>query len=100
MTTSVLHSIVNFVDHKRSLQEAVGAPRLHCEGAKLQIDSRVAPEVLDELARRGHALEILEESFVTANFARPVGIAVDPQTGEHRSGVDALRMAAAIGIAD
>lgn len=100
VTTSVLHSIVNFVDHKRSLQEAVSAPRLHCEGAKLQIDSRVAPEVLDELARRGHALEILEESFVNANFARPVGIAVDPQTGEHRSGVDALRMAAAIGVAD
>lgn len=98
LTTSVLQAIVNFVDHKRSLQDAVAAPRLHCEGAKVQIDSRVAPDVLDELARRGHTLEVLEESFVTANFARPVGIAIDPVTGEHRSGVDALRMAAAVGI--
>jgi hypothetical protein len=54
--------------------------------------------VLLELARRGHQLEALEESFITANFARPVGIAVDPGTGEHRSGVDALRMAAAVGL--
>jgi len=98
--TSVLQSMVNFIDHKRSLQQAVSAPRVHCESEKLQIDSRVAPDVLEELARRGHALEILEESFVTANFARPVGIAIDPQTGEQRSGVDAMRMASAVGLAD
>lgn len=98
LTTSVLQSIVNHVDHKRSLQDAVAAPRLHCEGNQIQIDSRVEPNVLDELARRGHTLEVMEESFVTANFARPVGISIDPLTGEHRSGVDALRMAAAVGI--
>lgn len=97
--TSVLQSIVNHVDYKRSLQQAISAPRLHCEGNKLQIDSRVTEEVLTQLARRGHTVEVLEESFVTANFARPVGISVDAVTGVLRSGVDALRMASAIGLA-
>ncbi len=97
--TSVLQSIVNHVDYKRSLQQAISAPRLHCEGNKLQIDSRVTDEVLAQLARRGHTVEALEESFVTATFARPVGISVDAATGVLRSGVDALRMAGAVGLA-
>lgn len=97
--TSVLQAMVNFIDHGRSMQDAIGAPRLHCEGAKLQIDSRVEPTALAELARRGHAIEPIEETFVTSNFARPVAIAIDPQTGEQHSGVDALRMAAAVGVA-
>jgi len=97
--TSVLQAIVNHVEFGKSLQQAIAAPRLHCEGNRLQIDSRVPAEVLSALAQRGHALEILEESFITANFARPVGISVDPHTGVLRSGVDALRMAAAVGLA-
>jgi gamma-glutamyltranspeptidase/glutathione hydrolase len=96
--TSVLQSIVNHVEFGHSLQHAISAPRLHCEGSKLQIDSRVSSDVLAALAKRGHALEVLEESFVTANFARPVGISVDAETGVLRSGVDALRMAAAVGL--
>lgn len=96
--TSVLQSIVNHVEFGQSLQQGISAPRLHCEGSKLQIDSRVSSDVLAALAKRGHALEVLEESFVTANFARPVGISVDAETGVLRSGVDALRMAAAVGL--
>ena len=57
------------------------------------------PALLAQLARRGHTVEALEESFVTANFARPVGISVDAATGVLRSGVDALRMAGAVGLA-
>jgi gamma-glutamyltranspeptidase/glutathione hydrolase len=96
--TSVLQSVVNHIDFGKSLQQAVAAPRLHCEGPRLQIDSRIAESTRHELVHRGHDLDVLEESFVTSNFARPVGIAVDPDAGVFQSGVDALRMATAIGL--
>jgi len=96
--TSVLQSMVNFIDHGRSMQDAIAAPRLHCEGPKLQVDSRIDPAVLADLAARGHQVEAIEETFVSSNFARPVGISIDADTGELASGVDALRMAAAVGL--
>jgi gamma-glutamyltranspeptidase/glutathione hydrolase len=96
--TSVLQSIVNHLEFGQSLQRAIAAPRLHCEGERLHIDSRIDAGVLSELVRRGHRIDVLEESFVTSNFARPVGIAIDPDSRALRSGVDAMRMASAVGL--
>ncbi|MDH3235067.1 MAG: gamma-glutamyltransferase family protein [Alphaproteobacteria bacterium] len=93
--TSVLQSLINMVDHGRSLQDAIAAPRLHCEGDVVQIDDRIDTEVRDDLTARGHGLEALSETHTMANFARPVGIRVDVESGLHLSGVDALRPAAA-----
>ena len=93
--TSVLQSLVNMVDHGRSLQDAIAAPRLHCEGDLVQIDDRVDAEARGELTRRGHRLEPLTETYTMANFARPVGVRIDAKSGDHSSGVDALRPAAA-----
>lgn len=95
LITSVLQSLVNLIDHKRSLQEAIAAPRLHCEGDLVQIDDRVGPEILAVLTERGHEVQPLTETYTTANFARPVGIHIDAAEGVHRTGVDALRPAAA-----
>ncbi len=95
LITSVVQSLVNLVDHNRSLQDAIAAPRLHCEGDLVQIDDRVDMEVHDALIDRGHQVQAMAETFTTANFARPVGIHIDAAEGVHRSGVDALRPASA-----
>ena len=96
--TGVLQSVINFIDHGQSLQDAIAAPRVHCEGETVQVDSRISPAVRAELEAMGHKLQVLDETHIMANFARPVGIAVDPTTGKLRSGVDVLRPAAAVGF--
>lgn len=95
--TAVLQSIVNHVEHGMDLQQAIALPRVHCEGPVAQVDDRIDPAALAELEAMGHRLERLHESYTTANFARPVGIARD-EDGTLRSGVDVLRPAMGCGV--
>ena len=48
--------------------------------------------------RRGHDLDVREESLVFSNFARPNGIMVDPVTGALRGGVTPFGPATAVGL--
>jgi len=95
--TSILQVIAHHVDFGMTLQEAIAAPRVHCEGPIAQVDDRLPAESLSALEARGHELLRLEETYTSANFARPVGIVRD-KTGALHSGVDVLRPAAAYGI--
>lgn len=95
--TAVLQSLVNVVDHGMSLQEAIGAPRIHCEKEKILADDRLPEESLRALETMGYPLQRSEETFLSSNFARPVGAMID-ETGTVRSGVDALRPASAVGV--
>ena len=95
--TSVMQSIVNVVDHGLSLQDAIGAPRVHCEKDSILADSRLPAKSLAALESMGCTVNRSEETFMNSNFARPVGALVDAD-GMVRSGVDALRPATAIGV--
>jgi gamma-glutamyltranspeptidase len=67
--------------------EAIGAPRIHCEGTVVEVDTRLPDTSIDGLRARGHELVMREETPVTSNFSRPNGIMVDPSTGVLRGGV-------------
>ena len=45
----------------------------------------------------GHQLQVVEESLHAEQFARALGILIDPETGRLHSGVDPLRPATAVG---
>ena len=98
VTTAVLQGVVNVVDYGKNLQDSIAAPRIHCESQEIQVDSRIHSAVLSELEAMGHAVQSFTESYIFANFARPVGIMVDPETGQLRSGVDVFRPATAVGF--
>lgn len=51
---SALQAIVNLIDHRMSLQEAVEAPRIWTEGGVLELESAIPEAVAAELAARGH----------------------------------------------
>lgn len=51
---SALQAIINLIDHRMSLQEAVEAPRVWTEGGALELEAGISDEVGDELAARGH----------------------------------------------
>jgi gamma-glutamyltranspeptidase/glutathione hydrolase len=51
---SALQAIVNLIDHRMSLQEAVEAPRVWTEGGVLELEAAIPDSVAAELAARGH----------------------------------------------
>jgi gamma-glutamyltranspeptidase / glutathione hydrolase len=96
--SGVFQSILNIFEYGMGPAEAIGAPRVHCEGIAVEVDSRVPEAVIEELRRRGHDITIREETPVMANFSRPVGIMIDPETGALRGGATPFGPATAIGI--
>ena len=96
--SAVTQAIVNVVDFGDGPQDAVNRPRVHDEGEELLVDSRIPGEVREGLAALGHQIEVKEETLMSAWFARPNAILIDPKTGELRGGVDQLKPAVAIGL--
>lgn len=87
--------IANVADGRGSLQAAVEAPRLHCEGGALEVDDRVGGKAVAGLARHGHQVVPREETYASLYFAKPVAIRVTSRGLE--AGLDHLRPAAAAG---
>jgi gamma-glutamyltranspeptidase/glutathione hydrolase len=95
--TAVLQSVVNVIDHEMTLQDAIAAPRIHCEKEEILADTRLGEVRLQDLRSMGFGVQPLEETFLSSNFARPVGALIDEE-GIVYSGVDVLRPATAIGV--
>jgi len=96
--SAVTQAIVNIVDFGDGPQDAVNRPRVHDEGERLLVDSRIPEDVRAGLAALGHDVEVKEETLMSAWFARPNAILIDPNTGELRGGVDQMKPAVAIGL--
>ena len=95
--SAVAQSIVNIVDFGDGPQDAVNRPRVHDEGEGLLVDSRIPASVRAELADLGHAVQVKDETLMSAWFARPQAIVIDTESGDLRGGVDALKPAVAVG---
>lgn len=54
---SAMQAIVNLVDHRMSLQQAVEAPRLWTQGDLLELETGIAEHVAEALAARGHRVQ-------------------------------------------
>jgi gamma-glutamyltranspeptidase / glutathione hydrolase len=52
--TSVFQAVVNLIDHRMPLQEAVEAPRIWSQGQELEMERDIPATVRDALAARGH----------------------------------------------
>jgi gamma-glutamyltranspeptidase/glutathione hydrolase len=94
----VFQVLLNMLEYGMGPGDAIAAPRVHCEGRTVDVDSRLPERVLDGLAELGHELVLREETPVQQSFSRPNGIMIDPDTGLLRGGVTPLGPATAIGI--
>ena len=56
---SAMQAIVNLIDHRMSLQQAVEAPRLWTDGQHLELEPGYAPQA-DALRARGHAVRMVK----------------------------------------
>ncbi|HUY99863.1 MAG TPA: gamma-glutamyltransferase family protein [Thermomicrobiaceae bacterium] len=82
--------MMNVIDHGFSIQAAIEAARFRtATGTELLMESRVAPEVVEELTRRGHDVK-LQDPF-TMLFGGGQGIVIDPESGAFSAGADPRR---------
>ncbi len=54
---SAMQAIVNLVDHRMSLQEAVEAPRVWTQGGPLELEPGISEATAEALRARGHTIE-------------------------------------------
>jgi gamma-glutamyltranspeptidase/glutathione hydrolase len=93
--SAVVQTIVNAVDYGDGPQAATSRPRIHDEGEKLQVDSRIPEDVRSALAAMGHEIEVKVEDVLATNFARPGAIRIDGT--ELRGGVEGTKIGIALG---
>jgi gamma-glutamyltranspeptidase / glutathione hydrolase len=95
--TAIAQVVSNMVDHGMDIQDAIAAPRIHSESARIEIDDRFPPSVIEGLRAIGHDVAIAEKTVCSYNFANPVGVMVDPN-GMLLSGTDPMLPSAAVGL--
>ena len=93
--SAIVQVVVNALDYGDGPQDATSRPRVHDEGEKLQVDSRIAEDVRAELARLGHEVEVKVEDVLATNFARPAAIELDGDI--LRGGVEGTKVGVAVG---
>ena len=93
--SAVVQTIVNAIDHGDGPQDATSRPRIHDEGEKLQVDSRIPAPVRASLAAMGHDVDVKVEDVLSTNFARPSAIGID---GDRlRGGIEGTKVGVALG---
>ena len=94
--SAIVQTIVNSVDYGDGPQSATSRPRIHDEGEKLQVDSRISEDVRADLAAMGHEVEVKVEDVLATNFARPGAIQIAGQ--ELHGGVEGTKIGIALGF--
>ena len=83
-------ALVQHIDFDLGIQQAIEAPRARLwDGRRVQVESRISPDVIKALCDRGHAAETT--AAWTSGVGGMHGIAIDPGTGVMTGGCDARR---------
>src|SRR5207302_10738818 len=93
--SAVVQTLANVIDYGDGPQDATSRPRIHDEGERLEIDSRIPPATRAELVGLGHEVEVKTEDVLATNFGRPSAILVD---GDRlRGGTDGTKVGLVLG---
>jgi len=93
--TALTQIIVNIVDHRMNVQQAITAPRIHCQGGEIAVESRVPADVRDALSAKGH--EVTVKGAMDLFFGGAQAVFVDLETGTLHGAADPRRDGAAVG---
>jgi gamma-glutamyltranspeptidase/glutathione hydrolase len=87
---TTLQMLLNIVEFGADCQAAIEAPRFRLyEDTRLQIETRIPPNVRTELTRRGHQLEPVGDFNYVVGGGQAVMI--DPESGARLAGADPRR---------
>ena len=92
--STVLLTIINFLDYGMDVQQAVSAPRVHHQWVpdKLRVEAAIPDDVVEALRARGHDVEVSDWEWSVAE-----AIAIDSETGWHSGGSDPRSQGLALG---
>ena len=93
---TTVQMISNVLDHGYSIQAAIEAPRFRIFGNReIAMEARFPASVREELARRGHQIQLLDDWSPVVGGGQ--GILIDPESGAYGGGADPRRDGYAIG---
>ena len=93
--TALPQILMNVIDHGMELQQAINAPRVHCMGGPIEMESRVGPDVRDRLKATGHKVTV--RGAVDLHFGGAQAVMIDPQTRGYFGAADPRRDGCAMG---
>lgn len=94
--TTLPQILMNIVDHGMDLQQAINAPRAHCQGAQIEVESRIPETVRDTLKAQGHRLSV--RGAVDLHFGGAQAVMIDPKSGRYFGAADPRRDGFAAGF--
>jgi gamma-glutamyltranspeptidase/glutathione hydrolase len=98
----IIHAVArivgNVIDHGLGIQAAIAAPRIDCSGSNVVVNARFPGDVVADLERRGHRVEVGEEAMFSYPFATALGVLIDHEHGTLHGGVDPYQVATAYGL--
>ncbi len=85
--STVLQVILNVIDHKLNIQEAVNAPKVHHEWMpdELRVEKGISPDTMKLLEQMGHNV------VLRGPMGSATSILIDPATGKRYGAVDPRR---------
>lgn len=93
--TALPQILMNIIDHKMNIQEAIDAPRIHCMTGEIFMEARIPKDVQQALINKGHKLNVRKE--MDLYFGGAQGVMIDPKTGILYGGADPRRDGVAVG---
>jgi gamma-glutamyltranspeptidase/glutathione hydrolase len=94
--TALPQIVMNLIDHKMGLQQAINAPRAHCETALIDVEARIPEAVREALKAQGHKISVRGE--VDLHFGGAQAVMIDPVTGRYFGAADPRRDGFAAGL--
>jgi gamma-glutamyltranspeptidase/glutathione hydrolase len=89
LRAAILQIIVNVLDHRLPVPEAIEAPRVHLDGSDLQLEGGIDPDVADRLEAEGYEVVRWNDRNLYFGGASAVGLDADGQleaAGDPRRG--------------
>jgi gamma-glutamyltranspeptidase / glutathione hydrolase len=92
----VFNVVLNLIDHRMAVQDAIDAPRIVVTSAagNVTLETGFAQAAIDELQALGHRLTITDEK----GQGSVQSVIIDPKTGKQYGGADSRREGTVIGL--
>ncbi len=87
--TALAQILMNVIDHKMDIQQAIEAPRIHCMTGDIFMEGRIPKDVQQALISRGHKLSVRKD--MDLYFGGAQAVMIDPRTGLLYGGADPRR---------
>ena len=93
IVSSVLQVIINVIDFNMNIEQAVQAPRFHCQGNEISLEPTMPLKIREELEEKGHSVEERNEWWF---FGAVQAALVDMRTNQICGAADPRRDGIAI----